>query len=130
MTAVRRLHGLDTMRGIAALCVFAFHLHGIYPETPSIWGKGYLAVDFFMMLSGYVMARTYEERMRGGLGAGNFVLIRYRRLWLTMAVGSLIGVGYLWRATGDPAWFALGFALNMALLPSPVISSILPPPGP
>jgi peptidoglycan/LPS O-acetylase OafA/YrhL len=127
MSQARRLHGLDAMRGIAALAVCAFHLPGIYPAFPAWFGKGYLAVDFFMMLSGYVMARTYEARLRGGLGTGQFVFVRYQRLWLTMAVGSLIGIGYLWSATaGDPAWFALGFALNIMLLPAPVNNELTP----
>lgn len=126
MKVSRRLHGLDAMRGIAALCVFGFHLHAVYPDAPNPFGKGYLAVDFFMMLSGYVMARTYEARMHGGLDAGRFIAIRYKRLWLTMAAGNLIGVGYLWQVTGDPAWFALAFVLNIALLPAPVNGELTP----
>jgi len=59
-----RLSGLDGLRGIAALGVLSFHIW----RVPG--GNGYLAVDFFFLLSGYVMARSYEDRLRdGGSGA-------------------------------------------------------------
>ena len=57
------------------------------PLYASIWfgiaiaAKGYLAVDLFFMLSGYVMARTYEPRMARGFSPAAFFLARYRRLW-------------------------------------------------
>jgi peptidoglycan/LPS O-acetylase OafA/YrhL len=126
MSGSGRLHGLDAMRGIAALGVFAFHLNVIFPGT-AVWsGKGYLAVDFFMMLSGYVMARTYEARMAGGLAVGTFVALRHRRLWLTMAIGGLIGIPYLWHVTGDPVLFAAAFALNLGLLPGSAEHELFP----
>lgn len=84
-----RLHGLDELRGIAAICVVIGHVLS-YSALPS--GKSYLAVDFFLVLSGYVMARTYEDRMRNGLGTWSFFKLRYRRLWPVVAVGSLLGL--------------------------------------
>lgn len=107
-----RLHGLDALRGIAAVCVFAFHLSA---ETIGIGGSNAgLAVDFFFMLSGFVMARTYENRFAEGLGAGSFLLMRYRRLWPTMALGTLIGSVYL-ASTTDHFWIAL--SANLCLIP-------------
>jgi peptidoglycan/LPS O-acetylase OafA/YrhL len=86
---MNRLAGLDALRGLAALSVLLWHLpqFGGY----AIIGHGYLAVDFFFMLSGYVMARTYENRM-AEMGAGVFLLKRLWRLWPLMAVGTLIGL--------------------------------------
>ncbi|MBN8502515.1 MAG: acyltransferase [Sphingomonadales bacterium] len=126
ITPPYRIHGLDALRGIAALGVFCFHLNVIFPGTAAWSGKGYLAVDFFMMLSGYVMGRTYEARMASGLGITAFVALRHRRLWLTMALGGLIGIPYLWHVTGDPLVFAFAFALNLALLPGSVRHELFP----
>ena len=70
-----RLLGLDALRGIAAIMVVMFHL-GL-PMMGS-----HLAVDFFFMLSGFVMARTYDERLQtGAMSPLAFMIKRYRRLW-------------------------------------------------
>ena len=131
MSAPGRVHGLDGLRGIAALSVVGFHAHATYAAFPDWWAKGYLAVDFFMMLSGYVMARTYEGRMASGLGTAGFVHLRYRRLWLTMAIGSLIGIPYLWWAAGgEPLVILAAFALNLALVPAPLDNQLFPLNGP
>lgn len=130
MKAEGRFHGLDALRGIAALGVFGFHVHIIFPATPDWWSKGYLAVDFFMMLSGYVMARTYEVRMQTGLGTWAFFKLRYRRMWLTMLIGGLIGIPYLWGIAPDPWVFAACLALNLALLPAPLNHQLFPLNGP
>jgi peptidoglycan/LPS O-acetylase OafA/YrhL len=130
VTQTRRIHGLDGLRGIAALSVVGFHAHTTFDAFPNWWAKGYLAVDFFMMLSGYIMARTYEERMRKGLGTATFFKLRYRRLWLTMAMGSLIGIPYLWVKTDDPLRFAGSLVLNLALIPAPYKNVLFPLNGP
>jgi peptidoglycan/LPS O-acetylase OafA/YrhL len=130
VTQTQRIHGLDGLRGIAALGVVGFHLHIAYASVPNWWAKGYLAVDFFMMLSGYVMARTYETRMQAGLGPLDFFKIRYRRMWLTMLIGGLIGIPYLWHIAPDPALFAVSLLLNLALLPAPFNHELFPLNGP
>jgi peptidoglycan/LPS O-acetylase OafA/YrhL len=126
MSETRRIHGLDAMRGLAALCVFAFHAHGLFAVIPDVFAKGYLAVDFFMMLSGYVMARTYEARMHQGLPPEQFFLLRYRRLWLTMTIGGLFGISYLWLVAGDPMIFAAALVLNLLLIPFPLNNELFP----
>ncbi len=131
MSAKGRIYGLDGLRGIAALSVVGFHAQATFAAFPGWWAKGYLAVDFFMMLSGYVMARTYEDRMAGGLGTGGFVKLRYQRLWLTMAIGSLIGIPYLWWLSGgDPLRVGGSLALNLALIPAPLGNELFPLNGP
>lgn len=131
MKPANRIHGLDGLRGVAALSVFLFHVHIAYPEIPNWWSKGYLAVDFFMMLSGYVMARTYEARMQDGrLGVTTFFRLRYKRMWLTMFIGGLIGIPYLWRLAPSPSIFLLCLALNLALLPAPLNYQLFPLNGP
>ena len=130
VTQSNRIHGLDGLRGLAALSVVGFHAHTTFAAFPNWWAKGYLAVDFFMMLSGYVMARTYESRMAEGPETVAFFKLRYRRLWLTMAIGSLLGVPYLWAMADDPLRFAGSLALNLALLPAPLNNELFPLNGP
>ena len=115
-----RLYGLDALRGIAALCVVAFHAHGVFGGFPHWFAKGYLAVDFFLMLSGYLMARTSEPRLATGLAPLQFMRGRYRRFWPMMALGSLIGVPYLWVRAGDFAHFLPVLIANFMLLPWPL----------
>lgn len=102
-----RLEGLDALRGIAALVVLVYHLCealGVRWMFP----RGYLAVDFFFMLSGFVMSRTYGERLEHGLSVPAFMVLRFRKLWPIAAVGSALGL-----ATFDGSWQAAlaGFAL-------------------
>lgn len=130
VSAPARIHGLDGLRGVAAMCVFLFHVHANYPAFPNWWPKGYLAVDFFMMLSGYVMARTYEARMQAGLGPLTFFRIRYRRMWLTMALAGLIGIPYLWHIAPDPLRFTASLAFNILLIPAPLNNELFPLNGP
>ncbi len=115
-----RLHGLDALRGIAALCVVGVHAQGVFGGYPSWFSKGYLAVDFFLMLSGYLMARTSEPRLAAGLSPLRFMIARYRRFWPMMALGSLIGVPYLWVRAGDVAHFAPVLIANFLLIPWPL----------
>lgn len=91
---------MDGMRGVAALAVVVHHAA---PATGSyqLLRSGYLAVDFFFMLSGFVLARAYEDRFARGLATRTFLLIRWRRLWPVLAVGILIG-GALQIASGKP----------------------------
>lgn len=118
-TSSGRLPGLDMLRGIAALCVLGLHLQAMNLDHPKVFGKGYLAVDLFFMLSGYVMARTYEPRLARGLSPVTFFFARYRRLWPVMAIGSAIGLPKLFLETPD-IWAFLAIAtLNLALLPIP-----------
>ncbi|MBV1689353.1 hypothetical protein KRR38_17160 [Novosphingobium sp. G106] len=51
--------------------------------------------DFFFLLPGYVMARTFEERMKDDLTAVGFVIVRFRGLWPPAAAGYLIGAATL-----------------------------------
>lgn len=56
---------LDALRGIAALMVVLFHILEIYSggdHTQQMINHGYLVVDFFFMLSGYLMASAYDDR--------------------------------------------------------------------
>ena len=120
MSTAPRLAGLDALRGIAALLVMGLHanavFHGLAP-----FSKGYLGVDFFLMLSGFLMARITEPRLAAGLAPQRFMVARYRRFWGMVALGSLIGIPYLWIRAGGEWWpFLPALIANFALLPWPV----------
>lgn len=92
-----RLAVLDGMRGIAAVCVVLHHAGQLHPAL-AVLPRAYLAVDFFFLLSGFVLTLAYEEELRHGLAPLRFVAMRVGRLWPMAAVGILIGgiAGFAW----------------------------------
>lgn len=73
---------LDSWRGIAACLVALFHLNAyshLY-DVPFL-RNAWLFVDFFFVLSGFIIAANYEERLRAGYGIGQFLLLRLGRLY-------------------------------------------------
>ncbi len=118
-TPAARLLGLDALRGIAAFCVVLFHVRTVFETAPQYSPRAYLAVDFFFVLSGFVMARAYETKLRAGFGGDRFFKARYRRLWPTIAFGSLLFVPYVREAAdGFNLVFFKVFIANMLLLPA------------
>jgi peptidoglycan/LPS O-acetylase OafA/YrhL len=78
----RRFEALESWRGIAACLVALFHLDAyshLY-EVPFL-RNSWLFVDFFFVLSGFIIAATYQERLRGGFGVGQFILLRLGRVY-------------------------------------------------
>lgn len=86
---------LDGLRGIAALIVVIFHfteiIYPAYPDNP--FGHGYLAVDFFFCLSGFVIGYAYDDRA-GKISIRDFFLKRLIRLHPLVILGSVLGL--LW----------------------------------
>jgi peptidoglycan/LPS O-acetylase OafA/YrhL len=85
----RVFHTLDGLRGVAA--VFVAMRHTAFFRYLGIDG-GYLAVDLFFVLSGFVIAHAYEQRLAAGLSAGRFMAARYLRLWPVYALGVALGL--------------------------------------
>ncbi|ATE64407.1 acyltransferase family protein [Rhizorhabdus dicambivorans] len=113
---------LDGMRGVAAIGVLVYHFGDLLPVP--LFRAGYLAVDLFFCLSGFVIAHAYEARLRAGMTIGRFALIRLIRLWPLVALGVALGAAQAWLlpATADPALLAatapVVILLNLLLLPS------------
>lgn len=86
------LRALTAVRGIAAWWVVLYHLRGALAGLPAlaeaVLAKGYLAVDFFFLLSGFVLALSQSARLRaGGLAAvPGFLRRRFARIWPLHAV--------------------------------------------
>ncbi|WP_225009412.1 MULTISPECIES: acyltransferase family protein [Novosphingobium] len=101
---------LDAMRGLAALAVVLLHVSG----SPSIFERGYLAVDFFYILSGFVLTPVFERSSAHGVTAT--MLRRVARLWPMMATGTLMGLAVA-VLLGKPATAAL-LAGGLLFLPN------------
>jgi peptidoglycan/LPS O-acetylase OafA/YrhL len=83
---------LDGFRGIAAVIVFLFHLRSLflgYSGYPA--GDGYLAVDIFFALSGFVLAHSYLSKFQHGMSVFEFVKKRIVRLYPLYFLGLVIG---------------------------------------
>ena len=84
---------LDGLRGVAAVMVVAFHLleaHSGGNHLAQIINHGYLAVDFFFMLSGFVIGYAYDDRWNR-MSIGTFFKRRVIRLHPMVIMGSIIG---------------------------------------
>ena len=77
-----RYETLDSLRGICAILVCLFHAQANGPITPLPFIRGsWLFVDFFFVLSGFVIAANYRTRlMQGGFFRG-FVILRFGRVY-------------------------------------------------
>jgi len=84
---------LDGLRGIAALAIVIFHFMEIVEVdyTKNFIGHGFLAVDFFFCLSGFVIAYAYDDRIRE-MGALALLKRRIIRLHPLVLLGSVLGV--------------------------------------
>lgn len=81
-SASQRFNVLDAWRGIAALLVALERLqaHGVFYSLPFV-RNSYLFVDFFFVLSGFVIAYAYSDKLNGARSAVAFTLRRFGRLW-------------------------------------------------
>ncbi len=86
-----RYAGLDGLRGVCALTVLLFHCNGFFYAGP-VFQHGYLAVDMFFILSGFVVAASYEEKLKSGFGVRAFLRTRAARLMPVYWIGTLLGI--------------------------------------
>ena len=80
---------LDGLRGTAAILVVIFHLFEAYFPVMANhpMHHGYLAVDFFYLLSGFVVGYAYDDRW-GKMSIKEFIKIRLIRLHPLVILGS------------------------------------------
>jgi peptidoglycan/LPS O-acetylase OafA/YrhL len=81
---------LDGLRGVAAIMVVLYHV-GSMRDAPKIVPHGYLAVDFFLMLSGFIIATAYAGKLANGLSLAEFFKRRMIRLYPLAFLGLLLG---------------------------------------
>ncbi|UTU08075.1 acyltransferase [Caulobacter phage C1] len=86
-----RFEVLDALRGVAAIAVVLYHL-GLAVKMP-LAHHGWVAVDFFFMLSGFIIAHAYDKKLAGGLSTKAFMVARLKRLWPLHLAGMILGLG-------------------------------------
>jgi peptidoglycan/LPS O-acetylase OafA/YrhL len=94
---MKRIPSIDGLRGLAALAVVLFHYkHFFAPDIPFIhWG--YLSVDLFFILSGYILSAKYFNDLRSTqTSATDFIVRRVARLWPLHVVTFVLVVGENW----------------------------------
>ncbi len=127
-SAGRRYELLDGLRGVAALMVIFYHIGESFATSPvdQVINHGYLAVDFFFVLSGFVIGYAYDGRWRRGLTEKGFLLRRLIRLQPMVLIGVLLGVvSFLiqgcekWDGTGvSSVAVVLSFILGLFMIPA------------
>ena len=118
---------LDALRGVAAIVVVMYHNRVLFAWRPS---HGYLAVDLFFNLSGFVLSYAYQNRLDSGLSTAAFLRDRIIRL----APLYLLALGLGAAATcvaGLGGWLHLTWGqhleyLGMGVVLLPVHSSAIP----
>jgi len=88
----RRYETLDSWRGICACLVALFHFHtNSFTHDLPFFRNAYLFVDFFFVLSGFVITATYGERLQQGFGVLRFIALRFGRVYpLHLAVLAVV----------------------------------------
>ena len=117
---------LDGLRGVAALMVVLFHLFETYSKGPAfqIVNHGYLAVDFFFVLSGFVIGYAYDDRW-DKMTTWGFFKRRLTRLHPMVIMGTLIGAAlFFFSGTAfphtleTPLWkFLLCMVMGLLIIP-------------
>ena len=111
---------LDGLRGVAALLVVWYHIFEGFQfaggkPTVDFINHGYLAVDFFFILSGFVIGYAYDDRWGKTLTSGGFFRRRLIRLHPMVVMGAAIGlVSFL--MTGMERWDGTHSTFAMAIL--------------
>lgn len=121
---------LDGLRGVAALAVVIFHfMEWVYADpAQNFIGHGFLAVDFFFCLSGFVIGYAYDDRI-GKMGLRAFFTSRIIRLHPLVIIGSVLGLlAFLFDPFGgQPESYSTGkillaFLCSLLLIPFPAIA--------
>lgn len=92
---------LDILRALAGLSVPLLHLTESFWQRPGFGGERlfcghvYYAVEFFLLLMGYMLGFAYDRRWREGMGTGDFFLRRLKRLHPMVVSGVALG-GLVW----------------------------------
>ena len=109
---------LDGLRGVAALLVVWYHVFEGYAFAGGTLiesiNHGYLAVDFFFILSGFVIGYAYDDRWGKSLTVKNFFKRRLIRLHPMVVMGAVLGV-ITFCIQGSEQWDGTHVATSMVM---------------
>ena len=116
---------LDGLRGVAAQLVVFHHIFEGYAFAGSVNGvgdgiiahlnHGYLAVDFFFLLSGFVIGYAYDDRWQRGFTLSDFFRRRLIRLHPMVVFGAVVGL-VCFLLQGCAHWDGSRVSVSMAML--------------
>lgn len=124
---------LDGLRGVAALMILLYHVFNdaksffVWPTPVGEFFHSFLGVDFFFILSGFVMGYAYDKQWKDSMTLGGFIKRRLIRLHPMVVMGVLIGV-VAFIIQGCTKWdgtevtvqaLMLATLLGLFLIPSP-----------
>ncbi|WP_101688249.1 acyltransferase family protein [Dysgonomonas massiliensis] len=107
---------LDGLRGVAALIVLIYHVFEGFATSPfdQGWNHGYLSVQFFFMLSGFVIGYAYDDRWTK-MSTKEFFKRRLIRLHPMVVLGVLMGV-IAFLMQGSVQWDGTKIATSAVML--------------
>ena len=112
-------HLLDGLRGVAALMVIWYHVFEGYAfaggTTIDTFNHGYLAVDFFFILSGFVIGYAYDDRWGKSLTMKDFIKRRLIRLHPMVIMGAVVGA-ITFYIQGSVQWDGTHIGISMVML--------------
>lgn len=126
---------LDGLRGVAALLVVVYHIFEGFAFAESVNGAGsglittfnhgHIAVDFFFVLSGFVISYAYDDRWQK-MSLGGFFKRRLIRLHPMLVMGAIVGATTFllagcerWDGTTTPlSWVMVALLLTMFMIPA------------
>lgn len=121
-------HTIQALRIASALWVVLYHLHVTKPGAQGWWGlftsHGYLGVDIFFVISGFIMALNTQQTPHGPMHSLRFALLRLARIysgWWPVCLLSMAVLGWLhgWPLNKDLAgsWWLYSLNIDALLLP-------------
>lgn len=108
---------LDGLRGGAALLVIWYHVFEGFATSPvdQHFNHGYLAVDFFFILSGFVIGYAYDDRWKTTMNVKEFFKRRLIRLHPMVIMGAVLGAVTFY-IQGCEQWDGTQVAVSMVML--------------
>lgn len=108
---------LDGLRGVAALLVIWYHVFEGFATSPidQQFNHGYLAVDFFFILSGFVIGYAYDDRWKSTMNVKDFFKRRLIRLHPMVVLGAVLGA-ITFYIQGCEKWDGTQVTLSMVMV--------------
>lgn len=127
MPAMRRFEWLEAMRGMAACWVLLHHaaqaardFAGPLPTWAKLLHNGYLGVDFFFVLSGFIIATSSQQLMTSGRGWRDYASARMVRIYVPyLPIGvAMLSLYALFPGVSQGTRTDIGLLTSLTLLPS------------
>lgn len=120
---MQRYIAMDGLRGVAAIAVAIGHLPIVIGTNAHFPGTA-LAVDFFFILSGFVLSNAYAVRLARGDWFFKFLKIRIIRLMPLIWIGTLVGAAAYFVNGADPILLGRLSLQGALLIPEPGINPL------